>query len=87
MEKAQFDPAWVAAARAGDQSAVTQLYNATYQNVYLTIRSMLKGDEDTVLDLLQDTYLKAFGSLDQLQQPEQFNAGSSPSPGTRRWII
>lgn len=74
MEHTQFDPAWVAAARAGDQSAVTRLYNATYQNVYLTIRSMFKGDRDTVLDLLQDTYLKAFGSLDQLQQPEQFNA-------------
>lgn len=74
MGNVYIDPAWVYAAQQGDQSAITLLYNRTYQNVYLTIKSMIKNDEDTVYDVLQDTYLKAFARLGQLGQPEKFNA-------------
>ena len=60
-------------AGANDQTAITELYNRTYSNVYYTIKSMVK-DEDTALDILQDSYLKAFRSLDQLQDPSKFRA-------------
>lgn len=55
----------------GDQDAITKLYEGTYSNVYHTIKSMVK-DEDAVLDILQDTYVKAFDSLVQLENPAQF---------------
>ena len=49
----------VALARDGDQNALAALYEKTYNGVFYTIKSMIR-DEDTVLDLLQDTYVKAF---------------------------
>ncbi len=60
-------------ARQNDQEAITELYNKTYSNVYYTIKSMVK-DEDTVLDIMQDSYVKAFRSLDQLLDPTRFRA-------------
>ena len=60
MEKVTFEPCWVESARAGDQDALTGLYTSTYHDVYLTIKMLLRQDEDTVMDLLQDTYIKAF---------------------------
>lgn len=54
-----------------DQGAIGQLYEMTYNNVYLTIRMMIK-DEDQIHDLLQDTYLRAFASLSQLKEPAAF---------------
>lgn len=60
-------------ARQNDQEAITELYNRTYSNVYYTIKSMVK-DEDTALDILQDSYIRAFRSLDQLQDPSKFRA-------------
>ena len=68
-----FSPELILRARRNDQDAITELYNRTYSNVYYTIRSMVR-DEDTALDLLQDSYLKAFRSLDQLQDPARFRA-------------
>lgn len=55
-----------------DQMATTKLYEMTYSNVYQTVRSVAKLDEDTVFDLIQNTYLKAFKNLAQLQEPEAF---------------
>ncbi len=60
-------------AKAGDQDAIADLYNRTYNPVYNTIRFIL-NDEDEVLDVLQDSYIKAFGSLDQLQEANKFEA-------------
>lgn len=74
MKITEFNPEWVRSAQTGDQSAITALYEYSYQNVYLTIKSMLKGDKDTVLDLMQDIFLKAFDNLDQLRDPNNFNA-------------
>ncbi len=64
----------IKAAINGDQTAVTQLYNETYNNVYQTIKAIIGTDEDTVLDLVQDTYIRAFKYIGQLDQPENFRA-------------
>ena len=61
----------VALARQGDQNALSALYEKTYNRVFYTIRSMIK-DEDTVLDLLQDSYVKAFAHLDRFQGDARF---------------
>ena len=60
-------------ARNNDQAAITELYNKTYSNVYYTVKALIK-DEDAALDILQDSYIKAFKSLDQLKEPEKFKA-------------
>ena len=54
-----------------DQTAIEQLYNMTNDNVYYSIKTMIKN-EDVVLDIMQDTYLKAFSSLSQLKEPAAF---------------
>lgn len=65
--------ALIQSARLGDQNAIAQLYNNTYNAVYHTVKSMIR-DEDTVLDILQDSYIKGFQNLGQLQNPVQFQA-------------
>lgn len=62
----------VALAREGNQQALSALYEKTYNGVFYTIKSMIK-DEDTVLDLLQDTYVKAFTHLDHFQGDTKFS--------------
>ncbi len=54
-----------------DQIAIEQLYNMTNDNVYYSIKTMIKN-EDVVMDIMQDTYLKAFASLSQLKEPAAF---------------
>lgn len=66
-----FDPALVNRARKGDEEAVTMLYSRTYSSVFWTIRSLVKNEEDAA-DILQDTYIKAFQKLDQLQEDGAF---------------
>ncbi|MBD5101588.1 MAG: sigma-70 family RNA polymerase sigma factor [Subdoligranulum sp.] len=61
----------VAAARAGDQDAVSALYEKTYSKVFYTVKSMIK-DEDAVFDIVQDTYLKAFAHLDTFEGDTKF---------------
>ena len=63
----------VQAAMAGDQEALTDLYNRTYNAVYNTVRFIV-NDDDAALDILQDSYIKAFSSLDQLQEADKFTA-------------
>ena len=53
-------------ARSGDQSAITDLYQQTYDQAYHTVRSMIR-DEDEVLDILQDSYMKVFTHLDSFE--------------------
>lgn len=62
----------VALAREGNQDALSALYEKTYNGVFYTIKSMIK-DEDTVLDVLQDTYVKAFTHLDRFQGDTKFS--------------
>ena len=61
----------VAAARTGDQDAISALYEKTYSKVYYTVKSMIK-DEDAVFDIVQDTYIKAFDHLDSFQGDTKF---------------
>lgn len=44
----------VAAARIGDQDAISALYEKTYSKVYYTVKAMIK-DENAVFDIGQDT--------------------------------
>lgn len=67
----EFNQTLIERAKNGDAQAETKLYNATYNNVYALIKSMVK-DEDTALDLLQDSYVKAFRNLGQLQEANKF---------------
>ena len=57
-------------ARANDQQALAEIYEISSPAVYKAIRVLIK-DEDTVYDILQDTYVKAFTRLDQLQNPDK----------------
>lgn len=60
-------------AKNGNEEAVAELYRRTYNNVYRTVK-MLISSEDTVLDIVQDSYVKGFQSLSQLQDPDKFRA-------------
>lgn len=57
-------------ARANDQQVLAEIYEISSPAVYKAIRVLIK-DEDTVYDILQDTYVKAFTRLDQLQDAEK----------------
>lgn len=74
MEKKEFNPSWVIAAQKGDQGAFAELYRSSYRQVYLTIKCMIKSDEDTVMDLLQDTYIKSLEKLQDLKEPSKYTA-------------
>lgn len=60
-------------AQKGNQNAITELYNRTYNNVYFTVKALIKS-EDTILDIVQDSYVKGFKNLSQLQDPDKFRA-------------
>lgn len=74
MAQMEFDPKWVRAAKNGDKSAMAALYKYSYWQVYMTIKSMIRSDEDTVMDLLQDTFLKSIDNLQKLGDPSKYNA-------------
>lgn len=57
------------AAKDGDQQACAVIYNLCYGNVYYTVKSMVK-DEDTIQDIVQDTFIKAFRNLDAIEYME-----------------
>lgn len=60
------DASLLAKARTGDKEALGELYEETYPEVWRTVRALIRDEEDC-LDVLQDTYLKAFTRLDQLK--------------------
>ena len=72
MNTSVINPAWVEDALQGGQDGVAQLYHATCQDVYLAIRSAAELDEDTAMNLMQDTFVKAFTHLEQLDTPARF---------------
>ena len=57
--------------RKNDQNAIAVLYDATAKKALYIARDMLK-DEDMAEDVLQDSYVKAFSSLDLLSNPAGF---------------
>ena len=60
----------LARARENDQDALAGIYGWSKDAVYKVIKVLIK-DEDTVYDILQDTYVKAFTRLDQLQDADK----------------
>ena len=68
-----FDRDLIRAAAEGNEGALTELYNRTYNGVYHTVRFLIK-DEDTALDIIQDSYLKGFRALNTLEDPDKFGA-------------
>ena len=69
--KGAISPELVAKARAGDQDAFSALYEQTHLVLYRSVRSMVR-DEDLAWDVLQDSYLRAYQSLDKLEADEAF---------------
>ena len=74
MSDRHFCPQWVIDARQGNQQAITDLYTCAWQEVSVVIRSMIRTDEATVQDLMQDTFIKAFQRLEQLDDPAKYHA-------------
>ena len=70
-EPIQIDEALLERARAGDRAALTELYEASSLELYRSLHAMLR-DEDLVLDVQQESYLKAFSRLDQLRDAASF---------------
>ena len=60
-------------ARKGDQEAISELYEQTYNSVYQSVRAIMK-DEEEALDVVQDSYIKGFQNLDKLETPEKYQA-------------
>ena len=58
-------------AKNGNQQAITALYNLSYKPAY-AVAFKMTGNEDDAFDVLQDAYIKAFNSLDQLTDPSGF---------------
>ena len=56
----------VRSAKSGDREAMAAIYEATYPELWRTVRAMVKNGED-VNDILQDSYLKAFSKLELLE--------------------
>ena len=61
----------IADAKAGNEEALTELYRGSYNQAYNTVRFLVK-DEDAAQDILQDSYIKAFASLNQLEEAGSF---------------
>lgn len=64
--KIPISPSLVRLAAEGDDRAMDELYERAYRDVYRAIKIIIKN-EDTVLDILQDSFLKGFQNLDQLK--------------------
>ena len=60
-------------AQASDENAIAELYEQTYASVYQSVRAVIK-DEDEALDIVQDSYIKGFQSLDKLADPQKYQA-------------
>ena len=63
-------------ARQDDQNAVNELYNQTFKKAYFVARTAIKSSDgdysSQIEDILQDAYVKAFSSLDKMEDPEKF---------------
>ena len=63
-------------ARQDDQNAVNELYNQTFKKAYFVACTAIKSSDgdysSQIEDILQDAYVKAFSSLDKLEDPEKF---------------
>ena len=60
-------------AAKGSQQAFNELYLLTRDRAYFVAFSITKDEQDA-LDILQESYLKAWQGIDAMQKPEQFPA-------------
>ena len=71
FSRAEITPELVERARGGDQAPCAALYEQINPALYRTVRAMIR-DEDLAWDVLQNSWLRAFRSLDQLEANEAF---------------
>lgn len=62
----------VKAAQQGDNRAFEALYNMTKDSAYFIALSITKNEHDA-LDIMQDSYMKAFKNISTLNSPELFD--------------
>ena len=72
MGRENFQTEWVQRAREQDQEALEALYVCCYSEVYKTIREATSADGDTIKDIVQETYIRAFTKLDTLRDDSKF---------------
>lgn len=63
----------VKAALEGNENAFSQLYESTQHDMYYIALKYMKNEEDA-MDVIQDSYIKAWKSLGTLQDPAHFPA-------------
>lgn len=68
---------------AGDQSALTDLFERTFDDVYSTVFFTIKGNKDASLDIVHETYIYNFRKLDTLKSAESFPAWIKTSARNR----
>ncbi|OLN31734.1 sigma-70 family RNA polymerase sigma factor [Desulfosporosinus metallidurans] len=59
--------------KSGDQQAFEELYELTHNKVYFLALKMVRNHENA-LDIVQETYISVYKSIDKLINPEVFNA-------------
>ena len=60
-------------AQNGNKDAFSKLYELTYEKAYYTALKITKDSNDAQ-DMIQDAYVKAFTSLDTLNEPAKFQS-------------
>ncbi|MGN0712497.1 MAG: RNA polymerase sigma factor, partial [Anaerovoracaceae bacterium] len=63
----------VEAARGGDKSAFTRLYQETYNRVYFYAFKLFGNQEDAA-DVVQDVFVKVFTGIGELKSTEAFTS-------------
>lgn len=71
MDTGTTDADLVVRARAGDDGAFAELYDRWADRVHSLCARVLDGDRHEAGDAAHDTFLVAWGRLDQLRQPER----------------
>ena len=64
---------YIERAKKNDQQALTEIYLYSSPTIYKVVQVLVK-DHDTVNDIIQDTYIKAFARIDQLENPAKLMA-------------
>ena len=73
MNNQQFIRELVLKSAQGDVAAFQELYQTTRQRAWFVALSITKNEHDAQ-DILQESYLKAYQSLSQLEKPESFES-------------
>src|SRR6476646_2684113 len=67
------EAAWVARAKAGDQTAFAEIFARYERRIYAFVYRMM-GNSDDAFDLTQETFLKAYRALDKTDEELNVNA-------------